>query len=129
MDKRYVTLFKELTQKTAASAEIVMDYDREQGDEKGLETAKTMRDDYQALTDTIAEKGDDYVPTKSEAAKLVVAAMIMVNQLQDKMNALKKAIAGYQTDIIPKLKDIMEAESDEEAQTMSNEKFVIKNEE
>ena len=46
MDKRYVTLFKELAQATAASAETVMDYDREKGDENGLKTATIMRDDY-----------------------------------------------------------------------------------
>ena len=50
MDKKYVTLFKDLAQATAASAESVMDYDRSQNDEKGLKTATIMRDDYQKLT-------------------------------------------------------------------------------
>ena len=46
MDKKYVTLFKELAQAMAVSAEMVMEYDREKGDDKGLETATIMRNDF-----------------------------------------------------------------------------------
>ena len=74
MDKKYIVLFKDLAQATAASAEQVMDYDREKGDEKGLATATTMRDDFQDLASKI--DGDDYVPTKADAARLLVGAMI-----------------------------------------------------
>jgi hypothetical protein len=54
--------------------------------------------------------------------------MVMVNQLQDKVNALRKAITGYQTDVIPKLQEIVDnAGSDDElARKMANEKFIIK---
>ena len=76
MDKKYVTLFKDLAQATAASAEQVMDYDRSQNDEKGLKTATIMRDDYQKLADKINDVGDAYVPNKDEVAKLLVSAMI-----------------------------------------------------
>lgn len=124
MDKKYVTLFKELAQATAATAETVMDYDRQKGDERALETATMMRDDFQALADAITE--DDYAPGKNEAARLLVGAMILANQLQDKINALKTAMAGYQTDVIPKLKEIVDnAQNDDEARQMANEKFVI----
>lgn len=124
MDKKYVTLFKELAQATAATAETVMDYDRQKGDEKALETATMMRDDFQTLADAIT--GDDYAPDKNEAARLLVGAMILANQLQDKINALKTAMAGYQTDVIPKLKEIVDnAQNDDEARQMANEKFVI----
>lgn len=128
MDKKYITLFKELAQATAASAETVMDYDRDKGDESGLKTATIMRDDFQALVDTINEAGDDYAPTHPEAARLLVGAMVMVNQLQDKVNTLRKAITGYQTDVIPKLQEIVDkAGSDNRlAQKMANEKFIIK---
>ena len=128
MDKRYVTLFKDLAQATAASAEAVMDYDREKGDEKGLETATTMRDDFQALTDRINENGETYNINKSDAARLLVGAMIQVNQLQDRINNLKKAMTGYQTDVIPKLQEIVDAENDEAASKIANEKFIIKEE-
>ena len=127
MDKKYVTLFKDLAQATAASAESVMDYNRSQNDEKGLSTATIMRDDFQALVDTIQEAGDNYAPTQPEAARLLVGAMIMVNQLQDKVSALRKAITGYQTDVIPKLQEIVDnAGSDDKlARKMANEKFII----
>ena len=127
MNKRYVTLFKDLAQATAASAEAVMDYDREKGDEKGLETATTMRDDFQALTDRINEGGEAYSMNKGDAARLLVGAMIQVNQLQDRINNLKKAMSGYQTDVVPKLQSIVdEATDDEAAAKMANEKFIIK---
>lgn len=125
MDKKYIDLFKNLAQATAASAETVMDYDRELKDEDGLKTATFMRNDYQALADSL---GENYELNKGDAAKLLVGAMIMVNQLQDRLNALKKAMAGYQTDVIPKLKKIVdEAENDEEAIKIANEEFVIEN--
>lgn len=129
MDKKYITLFKELVQAVAVSAETVMEYDHEKGDEKALETATIMRDDYQNLFETISNSGDDYSPTKVEAAKLLVGTMIMANQLQDKINNLNAAMAGYRDDLIPKLQSIIdEAENDEQAQKMANEKFIIKEE-
>ena len=122
MDSKYITLFKELAQATAASAETVMEYDRSINDEEGLKTATTMRDDYQELADRITE---GYVPNKNDSAKLLVGAMIQVNQIQDRINNLKKALAGYQSDIIPKFKEIIEVENDEAAIELANEKFII----
>lgn len=129
MDKRYVTLFKDLAQATANSAEQVMEYDREKGDDKGLETATTMRDDFQNLVNIIKEAGDDYAPTQPEAARLLVGAMIMANQLQDKVKTLNQAINGYKTDVVPKLQRIVdEAGTDDElARKIANEVFIIKN--
>ena len=124
MDKRYVTLFKELAQATAASAEQVMDYDREKGDEKGLETATIMRNDFQELADKI--NMEDYTPNKNDAARLLVGAMIQVNQAQTRINNLKMAMTGYQTDLIPKLQEIVDAENDEVASKLADEKFSIK---
>ena len=128
MDKKYVTLFKELAQATAASAETVMDYDKEKGDEKGFETARIMRDDFQDLVSRIDVT--EYVMSKADAAKLLVGTMIMANQLNDRMEAYKKAMAGYQTDVIPKLQDIVDnAADDADAAEMANKKFIIENNE
>ena len=128
MDKKYVTLFKDLAQATAASAESVMDYDRSQNDEEGLKTATIMRDDYQKLTDKIIDAGDAYVPNKDEVAKLLVGAMIQVNQIQDKINNLKKAMIGFQTHTIPKLQKILdEAKDDDDARNMANLSFILEN--
>ena len=128
MDKQYITLFRDLAQATAASAEAVMDYDREKGDEKGLATATTMRDDFQTLVSSIDNLKLDYQLNKSDAARLLVGAMIQVNQLQDRINNLKKAMTGYQTDVIPKLQAVVDAENDEAASKIANEKFIIKEE-
>ena len=126
MDKKYIELFKNLAQATAVSAEQVMDYDKTKGDEKGFETAQIMRDDYQALAETIDNLGKDYMFGKADAAKLLVAAMIQVNQLQDRINNLKKAMTGYQTDVIPKLQEIVDkAENDDDVSKLANEKFII----
>ena len=127
MDNKYITLFKDLAQATASTAETVMEYDRQKNDEKGLETATIMRDDYQNLADKIATT-ENYVLDKADAAKMLVAAMIQVNQVQDRINNLKKAMTGYQTDVIPKLQEVVDAEDDEAASKLANKKFIIENE-
>ena len=130
MDNRYITLFTELAKVTAISAEQVMDYDHEQGDEKGFETAQTMRDDYQELTDKLKESGENFSMTKPDAARLLVAAMIQVNQMEERINALKKAMVGYQSDVIPKLQEVLDnAEDDKAVAQLANEKFIIENNE
>lgn len=123
MDKRYVELFKELAKATAVSAEQVMDYDRAKNDEEGLKTAQTMRDDYNALHDKI---NDGSELEKTDFAKLLVGAMIVVNQIQDRLATLQKAMSGYQTDLIPKLNKIIEAETEDEVKKLATEEFSIK---
>lgn len=129
MDKKYIELFKNLAQATAATAEQVMDYDRQKNDEKGLETATIMRDDYQALADIISTYGENYQINKNDVAKLLVAAMIQVNQLQDRIENLKKAMTGYQTDVIPKLQAVLESETEEAAAKIAEEKFILESNE
>ena len=46
MDKRYVILFKDLAQATAATAEQVMEYESQQNNEKGMTDATTMRNNF-----------------------------------------------------------------------------------
>lgn len=126
MDKKYLDLFKKLAQATAVTAEQVMEYDESKNDTKGFETAQIMRNDYQALADTLEE---GFTMSKGDAAKLLVATMIQANQLQDRIDNLKKAMVGYQTDLIPKLQEIMnKATNDEEAIKLAEEKFIIENE-
>lgn len=123
MDKTYVTLFKELAQTTAAVAETVMDYDREQGDDNGLKTATIMRDDFQDLVARIDVT--EYVISKADAAKLMVGAMVQVNQLRTRIEELKKVLVGYNSDVIPKLQLVVDATDDDEAMRIANEKFII----
>ena len=128
MDKKYIELFKELSRSTAVLAEQVMDYDHEKEDEKGFETAKTMRDDFEALHDKLSAEDFDGILAKNDYAKLLVASLIISNNLRDKMNTIKKAIMGYENDLIPKLQNIVKDEvTDEEAQKIAEEIFVIDN--
>lgn len=127
MDKKYIDLFKELARATAVAAEQVMDYDNEKGDQEAWETAKNMRDNFEALYDKL---DDEYQLTKVDAANLLIGIMVQLNQTQNRIDTLRKAVAGYQTDLIPKLQDIVDnAENDEAAAKMANEKFIIENNE
>ena len=123
MNNKYITLFKELAQTTATTAETVMEFNRSNNDEEGVKTATMMRDDFQDLAGKIDE---NYQFTKNDIAKLTVASMIVTNQIKDKIDALKSALAGYQTDLIPKLQEILEqAEDDEAVMKLAEEKFII----
>ena len=124
MDKKYIELFRNLAQATAVSAEQVMDYDRENDNEKGYKAAQTMRDNFQALTEKLSA-AEDYQMTKVDAANLLVGAVITTQQLEDRINNIKKALADYQTEIIPKLKEIVDTETDEDAIKLANEKFIL----
>lgn len=128
MDNKYITLFKDLAQATASTAEVVMEYDHQKNDEQGLETATIMRNDYQNLMERI-ETTEDYTLNKADVAKLLVAAMIQVNQIQDRIHNLKSAMTGYQSDIIPKLQELIDIEDDETISKLANEKFIIENNE
>ena len=123
MNNKYITLFQELAQTTATTAETVMEFNRSNNDEEGVKTATMMRDDFQDLASKIDE---NYQFTKNDIAKLTVASMIVTNQIKDKIDALKTALAGYQTDLIPKLQEILEqAEDDEAVMKLAEEKFII----
>lgn len=125
MDKKYIELFKELAHATEVSAEQVMEYDKSKNDDKGYETAQFMREDYAKLYDKLRAEDFDGTLTKEEFAKLLVGCYVIAGQLQDRINALKKAITGYQTDLIPKLDKIVQADA-EDAMKIANEEFVIK---
>jgi len=126
MDKRYMQLFKEIARVTAISAEQVMDYDKSKNDEKGFETAKTMRDDFENLRDKLEEPDFDGVLTKNEYAKLLVGTLIVSNNLKDKVSALHKAIEGYEKDLAPRLQKVLdESGNDEEAQEIAEKIFII----
>lgn len=125
MDKKYIELFKELARATAVAAEQVMDYDMERKDDKGFDTAKMMRDDFEALHEKISAETFDGELTKAEYAKMLVGCYVIVGNLQDRIVALQKAVAGYQTDIVPKLSKIIEADTEEAAQTLAKELLII----
>ena len=126
MNKKYIDLFKNLARTTATTSELVMDYYTKEKGGNGIETATLMHDNFQKLYNKIDEANDNYNMTKSDAAQLAIGAIIMMGQLQGQLEQLKKALAGYQNDIMPKLQSIVEnAEDDEAAIKLANESFVI----
>ena len=129
MDKKYIELFRNLAQATAVSAEQVMDYNKQQNDEKGFETAEIMRNDYQELFDKLSSDAE-YAMTKTDAARLLIAATVQVNQLETNIEALKKAKVGYETKVMPILKEILDgSENDEVAASLANTKFILEDNE
>ena len=129
MHSKYIQLFKEIAKATSVSAEQVMDYDKQKDDNKGYEAADTLRRDFNVLFDKIGSKDFDGQLTRADFARLLVGVLIIMNQLNDRITALKKAMTGYQTDVMPKLQDIVDnAKTDEEAMAMAEEKFSIKKE-
>lgn len=131
MDKTYLTLFTELAHASEVIAEQVMELNKSHQDDKGIETAQIMRDDFAQLYDMMRKEGfDPNTLGKREYAKLLVGAIIAANQLDNKIKAEKKALDGYKIDTIPKLERIVnETNSQEEIQALSNELFAVKSEE
>lgn len=131
MDKTYLTLFTELAHASEVIAEQVMELNKSHQDDKGIETAQIMRDDFAQLYDMMRKEDfDTNTLGKREYAKLLVGAIIVANQLDNKIKAEQKALDGYKIDTIPKLERIVnETNSQEEIQALSNELFAVKSEE
>jgi len=86
-----------------------------------------MRNDFQDLHDRIKEAGETYIPNHTDATKLMVGTYIQLNNAQDRLESLKRAIAGYQSDLIPKLQQLIDNEdkTDETIKKLAEELFVI----
>lgn len=127
MDNKYLILFREIARTTEVLAERVMAYDKEKKDEKGEQTAQTMRDDFAKLHDKLSASNlDTNNISRMEWAKILVGAMVISNNLSEEIEQRKKALSGYKIDLIPKLNRIInETKTDEEAITLANELFEI----
>lgn len=115
MTNQYITLFKEVSNMASILAEQVMDYDKEHNDDAGYKTAQTMRNDYNVLYDKM--RADDFnieSLTKNDYIKLLAGAMIVVNNLEERLEIQKRAINGYRTLLIPKLDHIVQENVDGE---------------
>lgn len=130
MDKKYIQLFKELCKTMTLLAEQVMDYNHSQKDNKGEETAQIMRDDYQKLYDRIEAKDfDSNSLRRADFAKLLVGAVVVMQNLEEQVKQRQKAIQGYKIDLIPKLEKVVnETETTEEALEKAKEIFQISEE-
>lgn len=126
MDKRYRNLFTLIAQTIANTAEKVMDLHKSNNNEKEYQTAEIMRDDYMHLHDKLVAEED---LKKADYARLLVGAIIVVNQLEGKIKSEQKALQGYKIDIIPKLDQINNELDEEKALQLASEIFEIKEEE
>jgi len=109
MKKEYQNLFIEMALSAATLAERVMDYDKKKNDDKGYKVAESMRNDYMELYDRLK---DGSAPTYNDYTKLLAAAYMITNNLQDQVTMYQKAINGYKTDTIPKLSRIIDETKD-----------------
>ena len=131
MDTKYIHLFREIAHATEIMAEKVMEANHSKNDEKGEQTAKTMRDDYIKLYDKMrADNFSSDSLTRVEYARLLVGTLIVVNNLQERIKNEQNAVNGYKTDVIPKLQRIIDETTDDEgAISLANELFIIVNDE
>lgn len=125
MNNNYITLFREITHNCEILSEQVMELDRKNNDEKGLNTATIMRNDYAKLYDRL--KAEDFDPstlTRDDYIKFLAATYITMNNLEDKIQVLQKAVSGYKVDILPKLQRVVEeTKTDEEVRELVEKIF------
>lgn len=122
MDKGYVELFTLIAQVSANLAEQVMEEHKKNNEEKGYETAEMMRDDFLGLHDKL---GTDETLNKADYARLLVGAIIFVNQLEARIKKEQDALQSYKLDIIPKLDQINNADASKTLE-LAESLFVIK---
>lgn len=127
MDTKYIKLFSQLAHTIEVLSEQVMDLNQKKQDKKGVETAQTMRDDYQKLYDKMrAENFNPESLDKKDYAKLLVGAIIVVQQVENKIAAEQKALQGYKIDVVPKLERLVyEIQDDDERMKLSAELFAV----
>ena len=130
MDKKYLELFQALCTAAETTAESAMEYNRSQNETKGEEASQRLRDDFARLGDKLNAENFDGNLARSEYAQLAVAAYIVMNNLKTKIDSLRKSITAYETDIMPKLSQIIdESSSDEEAQSIADKILIIESNE
>ena len=125
MNYNYITLFREIAHNCEILAEQVMELDKKNNDEQGLKTAEIMRDDYSQLYDRLRVDGfDPATLTRADYLKLLAATYITMNNLEDKIKVLQKAVSGYKVDLLPKLQRVAEeTETDEEVRELVEKIF------
>ena len=126
MHKKYQEVFQALADAAIFSAEIALKHEKTKENKQRIDTANEMHEKYLALNNKIQAAGEEYIPTKDDIALLLIASIIVSKQLENQVENTRKAIAGYQTDIIPKLQQILnECENDSEVASKSEQMFII----
>ena len=127
MDQKYVTLFREIARTTSILAEQVMEFNRNSGDKKGEETVQLMRDDFNSLYDRMnVDIFNPHLLTIDDYRRLLVGALIVVNNLNNKIENEQKAVQNYNLTIIPQLQRILnECKDQDSVNTLADEIFKI----
>lgn len=130
MDKIFIKLFTEVVHATEVLSEKVMEYDKEQGQLQGYDTAKKMREDYAILYDKMREDNFEVNQlNKSDVSKILIGTAIVAQNLENQLQNYKAVIDNYTTNIIPKLtKVIDESKTDEEMIELLEKTFEISEE-
>lgn len=125
MNDTYKTLFKEIAHAVELTAEQALEYEKKNNDERGTYAAGVMRADYSKLYDKMRASDFDFSTlTKKDFAKILVGAIIVAQNLEQRIKNEKVALQGYKIDTIPKLDRIVnETNTDEEAIKLANEIF------
>jgi hypothetical protein len=89
-----------------------MEDDKAKNDMQGYKTAKEMRSKYARLHDLLTSKTVEYIPVKNDIIDLYIAANIVTQQIKVRIQKEQAAVLGYETDLIPKLKQAMENEDE-----------------
>jgi len=126
MDKKYRELFALVAQTIANTAEQVMDLHKSNNEEKEFQTAETMRNDYLDLHDKLTTED---ALTKVDFARLLVGAVIVTNNLENRIKNEQQALQGYRIDVLPKLDQINNETDPEKAVQLAEELFQIKSDE
>ena len=125
MNDTYKTLFKEIVHAVELTAEQALEYEEKTGNAQGSHAASVMRADYSELYDKMREPDFDFNTLgKKDFAKILVGAIIVTQNLEQRIANEKKALQGYKIDTIPKLDRIVnETETDEECRELINRIF------
>lgn len=117
MHDSYRQLFAAIAQGNAVTAETVMAKAKEEN--KDASAAESMRDSYQTLADALAS--ETYKLKLEDYIKLYIGATLILKTLKSKVIALNGTIEGYEKNIIPKLKQVVDKQgSDAVAEILFN---------
>lgn len=122
MNKLYNQLFSLIARNTASIAEQVMDEHKKNNEEKQFSTAQTMRDDFLELF-TKLKKEEEL--NRADYSRLLVGTVIVINNIESRIKQEQAALQGYKVDLFPKLDQINNAKTDEEALNLAKELFLI----
>lgn len=125
MNKTFLDLFTEIAHTVEILAEKVMNYNKSKNDEKGLETAERMRNEYAVLYDTLRDEKFDYKQlTRAQVIRILIGSIIITQNLESQQKTLQNAINGYKDTISKLQKSVDDSHTDEETVKILENLFI-----